>query len=183
MRQLKPRKQGGAVLFSALIMLVLITLVVVASLRTSMGNIRTIHNEIARNRATMAAQDAIERTISTTTFLTSPASINSTALSVDTDNDGTANYSVDRTVSCLSNRVIKTSELDIAKTDDKVCFGSNASENAGIQGMATSGDSLCANTRWDVQGTVKDARTGARAEVHQGVDVRMDRNDAQNNCS
>ena len=49
-------------------------------------------------------------------------------------------------------------------------------------GVGAAGNSLCANTEWNVRAEVADARTGAKVAVNQGVAIRVLETDAANSC-
>lgn len=163
--------QRGATLTIALIMLVMLTLFVLASINMSSMNFRVMGNEQSRNEALAAAQQGIEQ-VASTNF---PAAPVATTVNVDVNGDGTADYTVAVAKPVCQNAIpIKLVELDIGKAGDIPCFGSGVSPAPGTP-MGGAGNSLCANTQWDIAASVTDAatNTGTAATVHQGIGQRV----------
>ena len=82
-------------------------------------------------------------------------------------------------------RVLKVNELDPASEGDRACLGSSMAQNPGIEtaGAAPStGDSLCADSEWNVRAVVSDPRSHATAAVNQGVAVRSLTTDTASAC-
>ena len=70
---------------------------------------------------------------------------------------------------CKNAVPIKAVELDVSQAADVACFASTTVGSAGA-----SGNSVCANTQWDIAATATDtANTGATAIVHQGIAQRV----------
>jgi Tfp pilus assembly protein PilX len=163
--------QRGATLTIAMIMLVLLTLFVLAAINMSSINLRIMGNEQARSESVAAAQQAIEQVISTNFPAAPPAP---QTVTVDINGGGTT-YTVNvPTPVCQNSVPIKLVELDATSALDQPCFGSATSSSPGVSGAASSGDSFCAATQWDVSGTATD-NSGANATVtlHQGVGQRV----------
>lgn len=157
-------RQRGATLLVALIMLVVLTLFVVSAISSSNTNLRIAGNMQIQNEAAAAAQQAIEQVISSIAFTTNTAAQN---ISVDINNDGTADYTVSVQPSCLSSVPIRNSELDPNNPNDVSCIGS-AVANGG-QGL-----SMCYKQQWDIQATVTDSHGLSVAQPqHQGVFLRV----------
>ena len=80
----------------------------------------------------------------------------------------------------------KTMELDIALAQDRVCLQSSGGDGNLIvtvpTGPVLAGDSLCANSEWNVSATVDDAVTRTSVVVHQGVGIRVEKANADNFC-
>jgi hypothetical protein len=163
--------QHGATLTIAMIMLVLLTLFVLAAMNMTNMNFKVMGNEQARNEALAAGQQAIEQ-VASTNF---PAAPVATTVNVDVNGDGTNDYvaAVAKPV-CQNSIPIKLVELDITKAGDIPCFGSGVSPAPGVP-MGGSGNSLCANTQWDISATVTDptTNTGTTVTVHQGIGQRV----------
>ena len=163
--------QRGATLAIAMIMLVLLTLFVLAAINMSNINLRIMGNEQVRNEAIAAAQQAIEQ-VASTNFPAAPPPAQT--ITVDINGAG-ATYAVAvPTPVCQNSVPIKLVELDATSVLDQPCFGSAASSSAGVAGSAGTGDSFCAATQWDVNGTATD-NFGAKTSVtlHQGVGQRV----------
>jgi Tfp pilus assembly protein PilV len=164
--------QRGATLTIAMIMLVLLTLFVLATMNMTNMNLRVMGNEQARNEALAAGQQAIEQ-VASTNF---PANPQPVTVNVDVNHDGTNDYTVAVARPVCQNAIpIKLVELDVAKVEDVACFGSGVSPAPGLPLGGGSGNSLCANTQWDVSAHVTDvtANTGTDVTVHQGLGQRV----------
>ena len=164
--------QRGATLTIAMIMLVLLTLFVLATMNMTNMNLRVMGNEQARNEALAAGQQAIEQ-VASTNF---PANPQPVTVNVDVNHDGTNDYTVAVAKPVCQNAIpIKLVELDVSKVEDVPCFGSGVSPAPGLPLGGGSGNSLCANTQWDVSAHVTDAtsNTGTDVTVHQGLGQRV----------
>jgi Tfp pilus assembly protein PilX len=175
-RQQGPRRrQAGMVLITALVMLVVVTLLVIAAINMTNVNTRIAYNMQIKEEAQAATQQVIEQMIS------NPANFNSplpppTTVAVDINNDGTADYSVAApTPSCIAAAPIKQNQLDATNPADIPCFGTSSLQNTGlVGGKATAGASLCASTTWDVSTSYTDpSGTGLNVVTHQGVNLRV----------
>ena len=158
--------QGGAALVMTALMLVLLTLFALAVINMSTVNFRVVFNEQTKMESIAAAQRAIEQ-VASTNFPANPAPLNVT---VDIGNDGKPDYNVAVATPVCKNAVpIKAVELDVSQAADVACFASTTVGSAGA-----SGNSVCANTQWDIAATATDtANTGATAIVHQGIAQRV----------
>jgi Tfp pilus assembly protein PilX len=165
------RTQRGAALVVSAIMLVVITLFALAVINMSTTNLRVANNEQVRAQSIASAQQAIEQ-VASTNF---PANPQPATVTVDINQDGTADYSVAVAKPVCNNSVpIKLVELDISQSSDVACFASAGSSGSGIIGSAGSGNSVCSNTQWDIAATATDAiNSGATVTVHQGLGQRV----------
>jgi hypothetical protein len=179
------RAQGGATLVIALIMLVVITLLAVSALSTTNMNLKVVGNMQSRGEALHAAQQAIETVISTPQFIANPANavLNpcgaANTLCTDLNGDGTPEY-ITRLIpapSCVSVKAIKTSELNLSSAEDLGCSAGQAQQF----GVA-SGDSLCANTIWEITAETSSTFSRTKVTVTQGVAVRVSAVDAEALC-
>jgi FlaG/FlaF family flagellin (archaellin) len=170
--------QRGITLVIGMILLVLLTLFVIATVSMTSLNLRTIGNTQSRNEAVGAAQQAVEQ-VASTDFPKDPKAV---AVNVDVNGDGTTDYAVAvAKPACLNSVPIKLpipgqpSEIDPAVVDDQACFGGISASGAGIVGGASgAGNSGCANTQWDVNATVTDnGGNGAAMTLHQGIGRRI----------
>ena len=146
-----PVRQKGAALVVSLVMLVLITLLVIAALSLGTANFRAVSNTQFREQAISAANFAIQNRISSN-FDTSAAD-DTTDIDVDLDNDGTDEYSVAVTPTCVSATVASSADPS----------------SVSLPGTMTAGSSW--NTVWDIAAEVDDPVSGAAVEVHAGVRV------------
>lgn len=108
-------------------------------------------------------------------------------MNVDIDGNGTADYRarLSPKPTCYRVKTIKVSELDPAIAQDRQCLGSGTAQNTGLDvagAGVTTGDSLCANSEWNVRAEVSDTRSGTKVAVNQGVAIRVLSTDAANSC-
>lgn len=172
------RKQAGATLMVALMMLVVLTMFAITAINLTNINTKIAGNQQFKREAEAAAQQAIEVTISTD-FTTNPQAAN---VNVDINNDGTSDYIVQvAKPACLTTKPILLAELKSANVQDRECYKSAKVTTSGFTSTASSaGNSLCSNTQWDVKATVTDsgstgsAGSGAKAALHQGVSKRVE---------
>ena len=184
-----PARVRGATLVIALIMLVALALLAVWAFNSSTTNLRIVGNTQVRQEALAAVQAAIEATISSSQFSRTPGAVAANPIPVDVDGDGVADYSVTLSPApvCYRYLVKKTAELDLAAPGfkDKKCLGPTRSD-FGVDddraAAAAAGDSLCANTDWNVRAVLTDAATHARVAINQGVTVRVLTTDATKIC-
>ncbi len=180
--------QRGMTLVIALVMLILLTLFAVTALNTGTTNLKVVGNMQARSEALGAAQQTVETVISTPNFISNPANavVNpcGTANTVCTDinGDGVNDYTTVLTPqpSCVFVRPIKIVELNLANTEDLGCAAGQA-QQFGVTG-SVNGDSLCANTVWEVTAATTAVASGAKATVTQGVGVRVSSDDTAATC-
>ena len=180
-------RQRGATLIVALIMLVALAMLSVWAFNAGTMNMRVVGNSQARQEAIAAAQAATELTLSTPLFTQDPLAVAAGAIPIDVDGDAVPDYSAQLTPapSCYRVRVLKVNELDPSSAGDRACLGSSTAQNPGIEtaGVApVAGDSLCADSDWNLRAVVSDARTHATAAVNQGIAVRSLTTDTASAC-
>ncbi|MFC5460892.1 hypothetical protein [Massilia niabensis] len=182
------RFESGITLITALIMLVLLTLVALTSFNLGKSNLQVVSNMQQRDEATAAAREVIEETISNTRFFTHPAAILANPCGpdnqrcVDTNGDGKDDVKVVMAPrpTCVKAPVIKNTALNLADTEDAGC-SMGAAQSFGIDG-AVDGNSSCADSIWEISAVATDIETEAKVQVTQGVAVRVARDDVTNNC-
>jgi hypothetical protein len=167
-------KQHGSTLVVSLIMLIVLTLLVVSSIRTGNSNLRIAGNMQQQAEASMATQQAIEQIIDKNnatpfTSLTTPQTV-----AVDM---GAVSYNVAvPKPTCLNTSPVDPSTLDPTDPKDRTCFGDSA--NAGDLPVLSTGNQMkleaaCNNQQWEVQASVTDPNGGAKVETHQGLTKRF----------
>jgi hypothetical protein len=191
------RRERGATLIVALVFLVMLALFGLSAYQTSMTDQKSSGNMQARNEALNAAQQAIETAISTPQFVTTPANALPTPTPLitqpapcgtanvfcsDHDNDGVADYiaQLQPAPTCVGNKIIKVIELDVSVAEDLGCAVGQA-QQFGVAG-AVPGDSLCANTTWDVTAQANSVTSGAKMTLSQGVGIRISTDDLVGTC-
>jgi Tfp pilus assembly protein PilX len=183
-----PRRQQGITLVTALIMLLLLTMLALASVNLGNSNLQVVGNMQRRDEALSAARAVLEETISTSQFTTTPAAALSNPCGtpnqrcVDTDGDGKTDIKVTLSPppSCVKVQAIKNSDLDLSNAEDAGC-AVGAGQTYGVAGAAD-GNSDCDNSVWDVSAVATDTATQASVKVVQGVAVRIAKDDVATNC-
>jgi Tfp pilus assembly protein PilX len=191
-----PRRQRGITLVVGLIMLILVTLLVLATFHLGRSNLEIVGNVQHRNEALGAAQQTIEAAIHSVLLTTDPMNVfvapcqGPNTLCYDVNGDGSNDVLVTLAPppACVKAQVIKTASLDLTQENDRRCTV-QAGQTAGIAG-STNTDSLCSNSLWDIVAVAQDIDSntnapvpgGATVVVNQGVDVRVRTVDVINSC-
>lgn len=187
---MRQHRQRGITLITALIMLVLLTMLALTSFNMGKSNLQIVANMQQREEAISSAREVLEEVISTPDFTDHPK----TALAatcgaanercIDTNGDGTNDVKValKPTPTCAKVQFIKNAELNVDLPEDQVCI--NGGAGAGPGGIAGSnlGNSDCANSTWDVAAVATDELTEAQVTVTQGISVRLGKNVVETNC-
>jgi hypothetical protein len=156
-----------------------------------------VGNMQQKAEALNAAQQAIETVISTPQFIANPANAVPTpcgtanTLCTDVTGDGVADFTATligpdyptgpHQPTCVTVRLIKNQELNVTNPEDLGCAAGQQSGAAGVAGAMT-GDSLCANTVWEIRARAVSSSSGATATVTQGVGVRVSSDAAGSSC-
>ncbi len=171
-----PARQRGATLVVGLIMLVLLTLHALAAYTTGSTQLRIVGNLHERQSARAAANAALGLVLSTSAFVTQPASIAAAPISIDIDGDTVSDIRVSVTPTCSAALPLRERELDPDVAEDLQC----------IAGTAFGSGSLCVTSHWNLRATALPAAgaaaTGVTAEIHQGAAVRLDSGEARTLC-
>lgn len=172
--------QQGMTLIIGLIMLILMTVMAIASFNIGRISTEIIGNMQQRGEVVAAANGAIQEAVSTTRLTDAPDAIflnpcaGPNTRCFDTDGDGAADdvtVTLTPTPSCVQAQAIPTASLNFALPTDAACITSVQQGVFATQGVAT-GNSLCANSVWEVNAVAVDAVTSARVVVTEGVAVR-----------
>jgi Tfp pilus assembly protein PilX len=171
--------QRGATLLVGLVMLVVLTMFALTTFNLGKASLQIVGNMQQRNQAVSSAQGTIEEAISTTRFFQSPSLVflptcaGANAKCYDINGDGTADVTVRLTPNpfCIVAKTIPNASLDLSNAEDLGC-SIGVSQSFGIVGSAT-GNSLCANSIWEINAVATDAVTSAKATVTQAVAVRV----------
>lgn len=182
-----PSRERGITLMVTLIFLIIMSMFAINAFNGSSGNMRIVGNMQSRQESMAAAQQAIEQTISSSAFSSNPAGVAANPVAVDIDGDGTPDYTAQLTPQprCYRAKAIKTTELNPALAADIGCLRSGVVQNSGLDSpdaASEAGNSLCANSEWNIRAQVTDTRTSARVAINQGVAVRVLETDAANSC-
>lgn len=157
-------RQNGATLITALVMLVVLTLLVLSAIRSSTTDLRIVGNMQIQQEAIAAAQQGTEVILSSN-FTANPVA---SSVAVNINN---ANYTASVSVPvCKGSRALLNSDPGLPTE----CLSSGSAQNTGIiyaSGAQTGGTSWCYSQQWEVQTNVNDPNTGAATEIHQGVSL------------
>lgn len=159
--------QRGATLITALVMLVVLTILVISAIRSSTVNLRIAGNAQIGEEAAAAAQQAVEWTISTNFTLNPFGAAQTTPINTY--------YQVTVPVpACTGSTALPQASLDPTNPNDAACFTHSPISDGEFSALnpLPSGNSDCLSQQWDVQAHAADA-TGASATVHQGVGLRV----------
>jgi len=204
-----PQRQRGATLIVAMIFMLIFALIAATSLRSSMSSVQSISNMQWRNESISAANDAIDRVLSSPDFATKTDTVTAAVVAapytVDINGDGVADIKVTFpavTIAgttkagprCLRYRAVPTTNLDPNVAADKGCYPSSAADGSGLAvedptgaaGSSTpvaSTQSMCADTQWVIPVRATDEVTNTSVDVSQGASVRVFRSDAMNYCN
>jgi hypothetical protein len=145
--------QKGVVLIVGLIMLILITLMVTTAFTLGNTNLKSVGNMQFRNESIAAANKAVEQMVGTYFGPTMTSIPGTQTITLDINNDGTADYSaLVLPPVCVEEKLVPSTAT--APCDPLLpwtCTTSNYS------------------TLWDIETRVTDAVSGASIRIHQGV--------------
>jgi Tfp pilus assembly protein PilX len=175
-------RQRGVTLVMVLVMLVLLTLLAVTTFNLSSSSMQIVGNFQHRSEALAAAQEIIERALSTTRLITNPATIflapcsagNNNCVDVDVNGDGTNDIVVQLTPqpTCVKAQIVPNSQLVFSNPEDLACSVGPSQGTFGIGGVPT-GNSLCTDSIWEVRAESSDVTTQAKIAVTEGAAVRV----------
>lgn len=178
------RRQRGSSLLVTLVFLLIFAIIAATVFRSSLTSVQAIGNMQWRTEAVTAADDAIDRLLSTSDFANNTAlvtqQVNAAPFQLDANGDGVNDISVSFPVvtldgvaragpRCLRAEPIPNKDLDPDVAADVACFGSSSAGGGG----AISTPSLCANTEWSIAVRAVDTVTNTSVDVVQGVGVRV----------
>ena len=103
---------------------------------------------------------------------------------VDGDNNADITVVVDAPVKCVQGYQLEAARLDLSKPADVACIigVGSTNQNLGVEGAAA-GFSFCAETVWEIHAVAADATTMAKADVTEGVGVRVSRDKYKSLCT
>lgn len=166
------KKQQGATLVISLIMLMVVTVLVVYSMRSGNTNLRIAGNMQYQAESTMATQQVIEQLIEQIKVTDNIGSIPAQTIPVTMSG---VTYSVATTPmnKCLMEVPILNSELNPSVAEDVPCF-ENPDMDAAIKadGTLTTKPSACKKQLWEIQADVTEAASGAKVTQVQGLALR-----------
>lgn len=179
--------QRGATLLVSLIILVLMTLLGVSSFMLGKSSMQTVGNMQQRNEAMAAAQETIEETVSKTHFFESPANAipggcAANTKCVDVNADGKADVTVKlATPTCIQAKVVQVAALNLADKEDAGCTIGAQQGQFAVEGAVT-GNSICADSLWELSAEATDNVTESKVTVAQGAAVRVSTDNIASSC-
>ena len=169
----KRNKQLGATLLVAMIMMVVLTLLVVFSLRSGNTNLRIAGNVQTQAEATAVTQQVIEQVMEKIKVTEDLSLIAAQSVPVAVGNV-TYNVTVAAMTKCVVERPVLSSELETSNANDLACFESLDEEKAiKADGTLTSKPSACKSQQWDIEAGVTDGTSGAKVTQVQGIGIRI----------
>jgi Tfp pilus assembly protein PilX len=168
--------QRGSTLLIGLIMLVLLTLMGLASINSATSNLKVVGNMQYQQEAIGAAQVALNKVLSKGSYFSDPSTAPTTD-TVDMTGDGVVDYTVTLAQPCiLSSKDILVSELSLTNADDLLCMSSSVLKSAGIMGQQSgAAKSDCSNVTWRITASVADTTSKANVSLTQSARQKMDR--------
>lgn len=189
MKRSRNARQHGMALIVGLILLALMTVMVLTSFNIGRTSMDVVNNLQRHNEVVAAANSAIQEAISTTRLFQTPNTIflapcsGANTRCYDVNGDGTNDITVTLTPAptCVQAQNIPNAALNLSDTEDAGC-ATGAAQTFGIAGSAT-GDSLCANSVWEINALAADPVTEAQVTVTEGAAVRVATDDVGITCN
>lgn len=166
-------KEQGSTLLTSMIMLVVLTLLVVFSIRSSNTNLLIAGNAQSQGEANLATQMAIEQVIGQVIGADDISLISAQSVTVPV---GAATYTVavKAITTCVVEVPVLNSSLDSENDNDRACFAGQDDDKAiKADGTLTTKPSECKTQQWEIEAGVTDGVTGAKVEHVQGVTIRV----------
>lgn len=182
-------KQRGLALVMGLLLLMLITILAVTGARLSRSNLAVTGNMQLQDEMVASANSVIQEAISTVRVFQNPDAIlldpcgeqqNTRCVDIDADGADDITVQLNPAPSCVVVRTIPNRDLNLADPDDLGC-ALGIPQSLGVQG-STTGNSLCADSIWEVSALATDVNMGAQARVTEGVSIRVSVDDVDSSC-
>lgn len=188
MKRQAASKQRGMALIVGLILLALMTVMALTSFNIGRTSMDIVGNLQRHNEVVSAANSAIQEALSTTRLFEAPGAIFLTPCSgantrcFDLNGDGTNDITVTLTPTpfCVQAQTVPNAALNLSDPDDAGC-ATGAAQTFGISGSAT-GNSLCANSVWEISAAASDPVTEAQVTVVEGAAIRVSTDDVGTTC-
>lgn len=193
---MRRQRQRGVTLIISLIMLVLLTIMALTSFNIGKSSLQIVGNAQQQAQVLNAAQTMLNQVVSAPTFAESPGNVldnsncpagvtapaNSRCVDLYGDEKTVVVVSMSPQPACLQAAPVPASSLNLSTStsEDWGCT-LGAPQNFGIAGAMT-GDSLCANSLWELNAAASDPVTGAQAVVTQGVSMRVSKDSVATAC-
>lgn len=173
----KKQRQQGATLLVGMIMMVVLTLLVVFSLRSGNTNLRIAGNMQSQAETFAATQQVIEQVIEQIKVTENPSLIPAQSVPIAM---GNVTYTVEVAAmnTCVREIPVMNSALDYTKANDVPCFeGTDGDKAIFVDGggdlALTTKPSACKTQQWDIEAGVTDGTSGTKVTHVQGISIRV----------
>lgn len=167
------KRQQGATLVISLIMLMVVTLLVVYSIRAGNTNLRIAGNMQVQGEAQAVTEQGIELVVNQIKNTDLISMIPAQTVPV-TMNGLTYQVQTAAVSSCLLDVPVLNSSLNTSVAEDVPCFEStNGDRFVASDGKLNQLPSACKDQVWEVQASMTDSMSGAKLTQVQGVAVRV----------
>ena len=190
------QRQRGVTLIVSLIMLVLLTLMALTSFNIGKSSLQVVDNSQQQAQVLNAAETMMNQVVSSPTFTQAPENVldNSNcppAVSAPANSRCVDLYGDSKTVIvvamspqpvCRQATTVPNSTLDLttAQSPGWGCMVGDP-QNYGIEGTET-GDSMCADSQWEINAVATEPVSSARAVVTKGVAMRVSKDAIDTAC-
>jgi hypothetical protein len=169
-----PGRESGAVLFVALVFLMLLTVMALTTFNLSKGTQQIVGNMAVRSAAFQAALQTSEMAISTNRLIHHPTDLfgtgtNNVTVDINGDQKTLINTIVDPP-QCISIQQVADNKLDLSDERDLECANSAKS------------NLFCYDVLFQFATRATDSLTNAASSVAQGVSIRSQPASARNVC-
>jgi Tfp pilus assembly protein PilX len=188
--------QRGVTLIVSLIMLVLLTLMALTSFNIGKSSLQVVDNSQQQAQVLNAAQTMMNQVVSSPTFTQAPESVldnsncppavgapaNSRCVDLYGDAKTVIVVAMSPQPVCRQANTIPATALHLenAQSPDWGCTLGDP-QTHGIEGTAT-GDSLCADSLWEINAVATEPVSRARAVVTKGVAMRVSKDSIDTAC-
>lgn len=194
MTRIRIRAQRGITLVLSLIMLVLLTIMALASFNIGKTNLQVVENAQQQEQARNAAQAIIDQVVSSPVFAETPTAVldnsncpagidapaNSRCVDIYGDERTVVVVAMDPPPTCTQVKVIPASSLDLTRPEDLGC-SLGVVQNFGVEGVS-SGGSLCSDSLWELNAAAFEPVSRATAGIAQGVSMRVSNDSVATAC-
>ena len=184
------RRQSGMTLVVALVMLVLITLLAMTTFNLGKSSIQVVNNMQNRDEGIAASRNVLDEAMSSTRFFDTPTDaldqpcLNSNHRCFDLNGDKVIDIvTALSTPKCVTVRTLTSTELDITGSEeDRGCSLGTPGDFGIVGGQAQRGNSMCADTTWEMTATSQDQQVQSEVVMVQGVAMRVPTDNAETTC-
>jgi Tfp pilus assembly protein PilX len=193
---MKRRRQRGITLIISLIMLVLLTIMALTSFNIGKSSLQVIDNAQQQTQVLNAAQTMLNQVVSSPAFTEAPGNVldnsncpagvaapaNSRCIDLHGDGKTVIVVALVPQPVCVQATPVPATALNLStqNSEDWGCTAAIRTEH-GIEGLET-GDSLCADSMWELNAQAREPVSSARAAVTQGVSMRVSRDSVETAC-